>query len=199
MKNFFIVLFTVLGLLSLNAQTARLQVIHNAADPIASVVDVYVNGSLALDDFAFRTATPFIDIPANTAIDIGIAPGNSTSAADTIKNFEVIFEPNKKYVAIANGVLDPSQFAPNPDNIPISFTIFAIDYAREQGTFFRLVDFATLHGATDAPSVDIFVKLNYAESKSVSDEIAKETGIEGLFPGKRVKIINDLGYGNITE
>jgi hypothetical protein len=199
MKNFFIVLFTVLGLLSLNAQTARLQVIHNAADPIAAVVDVYVNGSLALDDFAFRTATPFIDIPANTAIDIGIAPGSSTSAADTIKNFEVIFEPNKKYVAIANGVIDPSQFASNPDNIPISFTLFAIDYAREQGTFFRLVDFATLHGATDAPSVDIFVKLNYAESKSVSDEIAKETGIEGLIPGDRVKIINDLGYGNITE
>ena len=44
--------------------TARLQVIHNAADPIANEVDVYINGTLTLDNFAFRTATPFIDVPA---------------------------------------------------------------------------------------------------------------------------------------
>ena len=38
---------------------ARLQVIHNAADPGAALVDLYVNGTLFQDDFAFRAATPF--------------------------------------------------------------------------------------------------------------------------------------------
>ena len=68
--------------------TARLQVIHNAADPAAAVVDVYLNGTLLLPDFAFRTATPFIDAPAGTLLNIGVAPGNSTSVSDTLKNFK---------------------------------------------------------------------------------------------------------------
>lgn len=54
-----IVLFTVNSI----AQTARVQVIHNSADAAAAEVDVYINADLALDDFAFRTATPFLDLP----------------------------------------------------------------------------------------------------------------------------------------
>ena len=48
--------------------TARLQVIHNAADPLASEVDIYVNGDLLLDNFAFRTATPFVTVPATVPL-----------------------------------------------------------------------------------------------------------------------------------
>ncbi|MBK7945469.1 MAG: DUF4397 domain-containing protein [Flavobacteriales bacterium] len=48
----------------LQAQTARLQIIHNCADLNAAAVDVYVNGGIVFDDFAFRTATGFFDIPA---------------------------------------------------------------------------------------------------------------------------------------
>jgi hypothetical protein len=105
-------------------QMARLQIIHNAADPAAGVVDVYVNGGLVVDDFAFRGATPFIDIPAGVMLDVGVAPGNSISVDDTLKNFRVMFNSGETYVAIANGVLDPSQFAPNPDGLDIGFTIF---------------------------------------------------------------------------
>ena len=86
---------------------ARLQVIHNAADPIANEVDVYLNGTLALNDFAFRTATPFIDVPAGVDINIGVAPGNSGSVNDTLKNFVVNFASGGTYIAIANGVVDP--------------------------------------------------------------------------------------------
>ena len=63
------------------AQTARIQAIHNSPYAEAAAVDVYFNGELQLDDFAFRSATPFIDVPADSAIVLDIttadAPDNS--------------------------------------------------------------------------------------------------------------------------
>lgn len=134
---------------------ARLQVIHNAADPAANAVDVYINGSLTLDNFAFRTATPYIDVPGDVTINIGVAPGNSTSANDTLVNIPVSFENGKTYIAIANGVLNPASFASNPDGRPTGFNLFLTNSARESALNATEVDFIALHGATDAPTVDI--------------------------------------------
>ena len=126
MKTLKILLATIIltGLNFTFAQTARLQVIHNAADPGAVVVDIYLNGTLLLDNFGFREATPYIDAPAGTPINIGVAGPNSTSAADTIKNFNVTLTANETYVAIANGVLNPGSFASNPDGRSTAFTLF---------------------------------------------------------------------------
>jgi hypothetical protein len=137
---------------------ARLQAIHNAADPSAAVVDVYVNGALAIPGFAFRKATPFLDVPAGVQIDLGIAPGGSTSANDTLVNFPIVLENGQTYVAIANGVLTPSSFAVNPDGRPTGFTLFVSDNIRESALNAGEIDFIAVHGATDAPTVD--VKLN---------------------------------------
>ena len=202
MKKIFLSLLLFTGFITASAQTARLQVIHNAADPAANQVDVYLNGSLALDNFEFRSATPFIDVPANVLINIGIAPPNSVSADDTIKNFQVTFRPNKKYIAVANGVLDPSQFAVNPDNKSIGFTIFSKDGIREQGTSNQQVDFVTVHGATDAPTVDIWArKVSNSQNSYVTDaslEISEEEiEPEGSnFWGRR-KIVNNITYSEI--
>jgi hypothetical protein len=65
--------------LPLADQTARVQVIHNSPDLAAAEVDVYLNDVLLLDDFAFRTATPFVrafafknlDKPIKTVIFVG--------------------------------------------------------------------------------------------------------------------------------
>jgi hypothetical protein len=159
MKTFKILLTTILltGLNFTFAQTARLQVIHNAADPGAVAVDIYLNGSLLLDNFGFRDATPYIDAPAGTPINIGVAGPNSTSAADTIKNFNVTLTPNETYFAIANGVLSPGSFASNPDGRSTAFTLFVKAMARENGTSSN-VDFFVLHGSTDAPTVDVLAR-----------------------------------------
>ena len=138
--------------------TARLQVIHNAADPGAAVVDIYVNGGLYEDDFAFREATEFRTVPAGVQLNIGIAPGNSSSAADVIATIPVTLMPNKTYVAIANGVLDASAFAANPDARPIDFTLFSNDNARERANWLYRVDVIGFHGASDAPTVDIIAR-----------------------------------------
>ncbi len=76
--------------LPLSAQTttdAYLQVVHNSADPAARVVDVYLNGALAIPDFEFGTATGFLELPAGTH-SIAVAPGTSTSVAEALATFD---------------------------------------------------------------------------------------------------------------
>ena len=133
-----------------SAQTARLQVIHNCADLAAASVDVYVNGNLAVPDFAFRSATPFIDLPSSVDLDVAIAPGNSTSAADAIFNQTINLASGETYIAVASGTVSPSGYAPAT---PFTLEIYsgARETAQGSGT-----DVLALHGSTDAPTVDVF-------------------------------------------
>lgn len=156
---YFSILYAALMLsVQTSSATAELQVIHNCADPAASTVDVYVNGTLALDDFAFRTATPFITLPSNALLDIGIAPANSSSAADTLVNFSVVLDSAQRYVAIASGVLNPPAFAANPDGRNTGFTLLIEDNIRNAAMMPNDVDFIGVHGSTDAPTVDILAR-----------------------------------------
>ena len=149
---------TVVALTS--ASIARLQVIHNAADPAAASVDVYVNGALLLDNFAFRTATPYVNVPADVLLNIGVAPGNSASVNDTLKNFGVTLTNGGEYLAVANGVLNPASFDVNPDGASTAFTLFLQDQMREAALSGTDVDLRVVHGATDAPTVDVVVSGN---------------------------------------
>ncbi|MBK7629278.1 MAG: DUF4397 domain-containing protein [Ignavibacteriales bacterium] len=155
------------------SNTARVQVIHNSADVLAGSVDIYVNDALAIPDFEFRSATPFIDLPAGVTLNIGVAPGNSTSVNDTLKNFPVVLASGEKYVVFANGVLT-SGYAPNPDSRSTDFTLFVKPMAQEVGTGSG-VDLFVLHGSTDAPTVDVKVR-----------ELSSAT------------IVDDAAYGDIT-
>jgi hypothetical protein len=155
---------------------AKLQVIHNAADPGASSVDVYVNGSLLLDNFAFRTATPFVDVPAGVQLNVAVAPGTSTSVAQALATFPVTLEANRAYVAIANGVLNPGAFAGNPDGRSNGFTIFPYE-VMPKSAIPGLVRVYAFHGATDAPTVDVVPQ----SSRS------------------RTPLFNNLTYGELTQ
>lgn len=143
---------------STHAQTARLQVIHNSADVAAKSVDIYLNDKLLLNDFMFRQAAPFIDAPAGTEFTIGVAPANSSSANDALAKFKFTLEAGQTYVAIANGVLDTTKYAANPDMKKEAFTIFVKPMAREKAMDMEKVEFFVLHGATDAPAVDIYAR-----------------------------------------
>ncbi len=132
------------------AQTARVQVIHNSADAAAAEVDVYINSDLALDDFAFRTATPFLDLPAGVEINIGIAPGNSTGVGDVLLTVPVTLTANEKYIVVAYGIVSPTGYSPAP---PLSLQVFPM--AREMASDPANVDVLVHHGSTDAPTVDV--------------------------------------------
>ncbi|MEM6327044.1 MAG: DUF4397 domain-containing protein, partial [Bacteroidota bacterium] len=151
------------GLLAVDAQgnasllppaPARLQVIHNAADPGAAVVDVYVNGDILLDDFAFRAATPFISVASGTDLNIAIQPGTSTSAENPLFAQTFNLPAGSTTQLIANGVLDDSGFEANPDGEDIAFQLLVGANAQEAGTGAK-ASIRVVHGSTDAPTVDV--------------------------------------------
>ena len=198
MKKFFVLFCFVLFSSILIGQTARVQIIHNSSDVLAGSVDIYVNAgptdAPAIPDFAFRAATPFIDLPSGVLLNIGIAPGTSTSVNDTLKNFQVTLTANEKYVVFANGLLTGG-YAANPDEKNTGFTLFVKTPVREVaiGTD---VEFFVLHGSTDAPAVD--VKVRELGSATIVDNAAYGD-ITGYLSAPAQNLTLDLYLGNGTN
>jgi len=148
------------------AQTARLQVIHNAADVAADPVDIYLwNGTsnslvVKLDDFAFRAATPFVDVPAGDSLSVIVAAPSSSNVNDQVIAAIPVgaLMAGEKYVVIANGVVTPGSYAVNPDGRNTAFQLLVKPMARESALNGSMVEFFALHGATDAPTVDIIAR-----------------------------------------
>jgi hypothetical protein len=141
----------LLGGLSLSAQTARLQVIHNCADAAAASVDVWINDSLLIDDFAFRTATEFIDAPAGVPFDITICGSGSTDTTNEVKRFSGLnLMAGSTYVAVANGIVSATGYSPAP-----AFDLDLYALGRETASNSANTDLLVCHGSTDAPAVDV--------------------------------------------
>ena len=138
--------------LSMNAlsQTARVQVIHNSADLAANTVDVYLDNALLIDDFQFRTASPFIDAPAGVQFTVGIAPSTSSSAMDAIATFDYTLAAGETYVLVAEGIISPSGYSPST-----AFDIAVYGMGREAASMSGNTDVLVHHGSTDAPTVDV--------------------------------------------
>ena len=133
------------------AQTARVQVIHNSADAAAASVDVWLNDTKLIPDFAFRTATPFIDAPAGVEFTIAIQAPGSTSPENPIWSQNYTLAANETYILIANGTVSPSGYDPvKPFNIDVYPT------AREAAASAGNTDVLAYHGSTDAPTVSIW-------------------------------------------
>ncbi len=131
---------------------ARVQVIHNSADAAAQIVDVYLNGALLLNDFMFRTATPFVDLPSGTPLSISIAPKNSTSINDTIAGLTSKYNltAGLTYVLVADGIVSTTGYNPRK---PFGIKVYAL--GREASKVAGKTDVLVHHGSTDAPTVDV--------------------------------------------
>ena len=129
---------------------ARGQIIHNSADLAAEVVDVYINDVLAIDDFTFRTATPFIDLPADITVALDVAPSDSASSAEAVFSTTVTLDQGETYVIVADGIVSDSGYMPFE---PFGLQVFAM--GRETATLAGNTDVLIHHGATDAPAVDV--------------------------------------------
>ncbi len=155
---------------------ARAMVVHNAADPAASEVDVFLDGQLLIDDFAFRTALPFSDVPAgDRTVAIAGADAGSQGSDMTLDDdetvlgeFNLTFESGSKYVAVATGVRPDQGFAENPDGEDIGLDLAVKTMAKEDSSDDESTDEITVfHGVTDAPSVS--ARLDNAETPQIQD------------------------------
>jgi hypothetical protein len=150
------------------AQTAKVQIIHNCADAAGAEVDVYVNGSLQFDNFAFRTSTGFLDLPAGVPLSIAVAPGTSNNVSQAFSTTNVTFTSGNRYVVVANGIASPTGYSPAPAFALNAYNLGTSTGVAPAGTTGLLV----VHGSTDAPTVDV--------------------GLAA--PGSYTQVINDLAY-----
>lgn len=164
MKNKSYILFTLLltvllvGVMPLAAQNARLQLIHNSGDIDAGTppLQVFANGD-SLTTLSFRTATPFMDMPAGQYIFKFFAPAVSdTSAPDTVD-----LVAGKSYVGIINGItatnVGNGKYT-NPFNRDIGIQLFTLSDAREAAVDPTKVEFVAFNGVTDEQVVDIVIQ-----------------------------------------
>ena len=136
--------------LPLYAPIARVQVIHNSADAAAAVVDVWLDQTLLLDNFAFRSASPFIDAPAGSAFTIAIKGPDSQGPNDPIWSHQYTLTEDEKYILVANGIVSASGYDPASP-----FDVYVYTGAREMALSGTNTDVMVFHGATDAPTVDV--------------------------------------------
>ena len=152
----------LLALPSSTVSSTRLQAIHNCADLAAAQVDVYVQSATSgpnaiklIDNFAFRTASSFIDVPAGETISLSIALPTSTSAVGALATFTYNLSSSNKYQLIASGIVSGSGYTPNNISAPFNLTAYAM--TKERSSSASITDVLVYHGSTDAPTVDVVV------------------------------------------
>jgi hypothetical protein len=82
--------------------TVQVQVIH-AAPTAPSPVDIYVGGSLAVDDLGYKNATEYVglSITGTQEIEVAVAPGNSTGVEDAVLTATLEVTEGQSFVIIA--------------------------------------------------------------------------------------------------
>jgi hypothetical protein len=150
-------------------EVAHVQVIHNSPSP---VVDIYLDGALAVENFEYRTATPVLEL--STSFTVGIAPADG----DVIAEFPFELMAGGEYVVVATGILGD---AITPFDLAASGTSFGASNNYYTGLH-------VYHGSTDAPAVDVlanggllFGDLSYGEF-STQVEVAAVDYTIGIAP-----------------
>lgn len=171
---------------STDIPTSRVQILHNAPYASAADVDVYLDGGLLgpLDDFSFRSATPYIDVPAGVDVKIDIAGPDAEDNSSPVFSTIVTLEEGKSYVVAAGG--DPAQSEGDT-----AFGLFVTDLGRESANTAGNAEFLVLHGSPDAPTVDVIARdvatlvddISYAEFDAGYLSVAPASYTLDITPG----------------
>lgn len=169
-RNSLLIVLLLSAFAQAQSQTARVQILHNAPDTALEFVDVWLNDVLIIDDFEFRTATSFVDVPANDTIEIRISDSSSVDTSNYIAVFEFTLTAGESYIIAASGLVSSTAYMPF-----VPFDLHVFDMGQESAAISGNTDVLIYHGSTDAPSVDI------EETETLNAQAA-----------------NDLAYGQYT-
>ncbi len=137
----------------------RLQLVHNAPDPVMHTLDVTLtptggNEATVFEDLAFRSATRFADIDGGT---YEVTVSDSADPSVVYLSQTVTLEAARKYQLTVAGVADPSRFAPNPDGQDISARVLVNPNVLEPCCFgIETTSAGFTHAAPDAPAIDLY-------------------------------------------
>lgn len=152
MRYFLLFCFLLVTSFSVEGQSRFVQIIHNSADTALTELDIYLNDSLIADNFQFRTATAFLEIPDtanNLNTKIYINPKNSVDTSSYYFRSSIPLTSGN-YLAIIAGTFFQSPYTPQQP--------FRIDYmanARITGSSPDNADVVFYHGSDDSPTIDI--------------------------------------------
>ncbi len=134
---------------SMVAQTTEVQFINNIADPNLTIVDVWYNSTLLLDNVDFRTASPYLTVTTGQIATISIAPSWSASESEATAQFIMSFSDGQKYALVMDGVRG-SNFSPVQ-----SIDLKVYTSAVKSTVNASFIDVVFHNGATDAPTLDV--------------------------------------------
>lgn len=149
---FYILVIILCSELSVFAQLAKVQFIHNSptlGSEGGPQFDIYLNGVVlpGLRGFNFRSATPFINLPTDVNIQMDIRSNPSTTMDPIIKSFDLgMLDENRNYIISLCGVL--GGFPGIPDLNLCIFESALIESSEEDQ-----VAIAAFHGSILLPKV----------------------------------------------
>lgn len=148
LKNFYVVLNNG-NIVPLTTLMGEVQLVHNSPDITNDSLDVYINDVLAYDNFAYRTATPFVGYKALLALKVAFAPQNSASVAEAFYTTTMTLDTNIRYHVIAHGLNTAGTYAANPNGKNTSFKVSSYRGVRKTASAPKNVDLLYFHAGTD--------------------------------------------------
>lgn len=123
----------------------RTQIIHNSPSP---TVDIYLDGEVAIEGLEFRQATPMLDLPTRTPLDIAVVPAGGDLSAAVATVDDLVLNDGEVNIIMANGIVGDTD---------TPFEVVLNRSGQDRAKNIDEVDLTLFHGSPDAPEVDVKV------------------------------------------
>ncbi len=146
-----VICFYTLGFI--NAQNAKIQLLHNSADTSLAIVDVYWNNA-KFNNVTFRSASPVMDADTNMAVLTICDSSSSDSGNMVIAKFNIKLSYLSNNIAMIAGLRDTTLYAANPNGINRMLNVY-IKTVSNTAISKEMCNVSFANGVTDMPGMDM--------------------------------------------